>query len=201
MLVKKYWASLDADGYVLCVKSPLQDDEEPNQPPLGIEFPLLLSGPLDFSLVTPMFRYRVVEGAPALTPSALAGAKAFALDFIDNSADTARATILARPTNPEEYKFALADAEAYAAAGFQGAAPRGVSGWAYAKRRQGWTAQQAAQDILDTAGLWVGAMYAIRDGRLDAKELVRDATTAYEVELILESYSDALSAVMQSVPL
>lgn len=125
--------------------------------------------------------------------------RAFSIDAIDTAADEARAKVLVKSTNTIEYQAALADAVKYRDAGFTGAAGRGVTSWSYAKRRQGWTDQQAAENILATADAWENALYFIREQRLDAKELVRDATTNSEVDTLLATFIATLTAAMQGV--
>lgn len=118
---------------------------------------------------------------------------------IDQASDGARARILAEPTNTEEYRPTATDAAAFKAAGYIGPVPLGVSTYTYAKRRLGWTDQQATDDILATADRWINALWYIRRHRLNMKELVRDATTTHEVELLLETFLDELAAAMQGV--
>lgn len=71
-----------------------------------------------------------------------------------------------------EYELAEADAATYKAAGYPDTAPASVASWAVAK---GWTNQQAADDILQTAMAWRGAMTAIRAKRLAYKQLAQSA--------------------------
>lgn len=118
---------------------------------------------------------------------------------IDILADIARATILAHPTNVEEYRLAKIDALAFQEAGFVGEAGEGVTTWTYAKRRQGWTDRMSAEDILTTAARWTAAVWMLRGHRLNVKELVRDSTTIYEAELLFEVYRDALNTSMQGL--
>jgi hypothetical protein len=132
-------------------------------------------------------------------PRDLANIIAAAVAAVDKACEFARARILSQPTNTEEYHVAAPDAAKYRDAGFTGDVPESVASWAYAKRRQGWTAQVAAEDILATADLWTSALLGIRRLRLNAKELLRDATTNYEADLVLETFTDALAAAMQGV--
>jgi hypothetical protein len=101
---------------------------------------------------------------------------------IDVDADAIRNAVLGGRTT--EYQEALADAQAFAAAGFAGTVPPGVKSWLDAKTAvgAGWTAQQAAQDILDTGAAWKAAQDAIRSHRLLRKEQVRAATTLAQID-------------------
>ncbi len=74
-----------------------------------------------------------------------------------------------------EYADAERDAAAYIAAGYTGTVPAGVQSWATAK---GWTATQAADDIMQAAAQLNGAKQAIRAARLLRKEQARTATAA-----------------------
>lgn len=130
---------------------------------------------------------------------AIENARLAAIDAIDAASDLARAAILVKNTNTIEYQVALADAIKYRDAGFAGPVPRGVSSWSHAKRRQGWTDQQAAEDILATEARWMNALYFIREQRLDAKEMVRDAVTNAEVDALLATFTATLTAAMQGV--
>lgn len=135
----------------------------------------------------------------AIDARVLADVRVSAIGAIDSAAEAARAAILVKSTNTIEYQVAIADAIKYRDAGFAGPVPRGVSSWSHAKRRQGWTDQQAAEDILATEARWMNALYFIREERLDTKELVRDATTNYEVDLLLDVFTATLTAAMQGV--
>ena len=76
------------------------------------------------------------------------------------------------PLRVVEYQVAESDALAFKAAGYAGPVPASVSVWATAK---GWTAQQAADDILAAAQLWRQALIGLRQARLAGKEGVRQA--------------------------
>lgn len=122
--------------------------------------------------------------------------KARSLQEVDALADAARAKVLAAPTNSVEYSLTEADARAFKAAGYEGPAPSGVSTWVHAKRRQGWTAQQAADDIIATADAWKDLLWFVRGHRLDTKELIRDADTVFQVEMLLEAFKAGLTAAV-----
>ena len=91
---------------------------------------------------------------------------------IDNAADSARQRIVGDAVRVVEYQVAEADATAYKAAGYTGSVPASVGVWAQAK---GWTAQQAADDILAAAASWRQALIGLRQARLMGKEAVRQA--------------------------
>jgi hypothetical protein len=116
------------------------------------------------------------------------------LKEIDALADTVRARILVAPTNTVEYSLTETQAREYQESGYQGTVPPAVASWAYAKRRKGWTAEQATEDIITTADAWKNLLWFIRAKRLDTKELVRDADSVYQIELLLETFKDGLAA-------
>lgn len=118
---------------------------------------------------------------------------------IDMAADAARLSVVGDAARIKEYEQAQADAEQYRDAGFAGTVPPGVASWAYAKRRDNWTAQQAAEDILAASARWYEALYGIRAMRLDAKEGARFATTCEEVAATADTFSADLAAAMQGV--
>lgn len=91
---------------------------------------------------------------------------------IDNAADTARQRIVGDPVRVIEYQVAEADAAAFKNAGYTGTVPPSIGVWAQAK---GWTAQQAADDILAAAASWRQALIGLRQARLVGKEAVRNA--------------------------
>lgn len=98
---------------------------------------------------------------------------------IDTAADAARRAVVGDPTRVEEYKLAAADAALFKAAGYPaGDIPRTVAAWAI----NGRTAQQAADNILTEAAQYNEALYFLRETRLQAKELVRQAMAAGNVE-------------------
>lgn len=121
------------------------------------------------------------------------------IDIIDTLSNAAREKVLVKRTNNIEYQVALADAVKYRDAGFEGVAGPGVTTWTHAKRRQQWSDQDAAENILATAALWEAALMSIRGLRLDLKELVRDATSNNEVDLLLEIFQSTLETAMAGI--
>lgn len=118
---------------------------------------------------------------------------------IDIFADAARLSVVGDAARIKEYERAQAGAEAYRDAGFTGDVPPGVASWAYAKRRNNWTAQQAAEDILAASARWYDALDGIRALRLDAKEGVRSAVTNEEVAATAATFRTTLTASMEGV--
>jgi hypothetical protein len=94
-----------------------------------------------------------------------------AIKQIDADVDAIYGAVTGNRTS--EYTRARDAAQVYKDAGYTGAVPSSVQGWATAK---GWTATQAADDILATAAAWIAAQDAIRNARLLRKEQVRAAT-------------------------
>lgn len=91
-----------------------------------------------------------------------------------------------------EYNDAAADATAFKAAGYAGAVPAGVQSWADAK---GWTAHQAADDILAAAARLTALRDTIRAQRLAKKEQARAATDATGVNAAAVAWAGALVAI------
>jgi hypothetical protein len=89
--------------------------------------------------------------------------------LIDTGADSIVRDVVGNRT--EEYRTAESEAQAYKDAGYTGQAGANVNSWALA---QGWTDQQAADDILATAASWRGALEAIRAKRLLLKAQARN---------------------------
>jgi hypothetical protein len=120
-----------------------------------------------------------------------------AINAIDGAADALRLRVIARQTNTEEYKRSEAQARSFKAAGYPADdVPSCVASWAKAKYRQGWTAQQAADDIIATADRWYGVLDAIRELRLCAKEDVRHAATHDEVRARTDQFDADLQSLM-----
>ena len=128
----------------------------------------------------------------------LVDAIADAVAAIDSAADVARMEVIARQTNTTEYQRAEGQARAFKAAGYpDDDVPSCVASWAKAKRRDGWTARQAADDIIDTADRWYGVLDAIRELRLCAKEDVRHAAGNDDVAARVAQFAADLSNLMK----
>lgn len=91
-----------------------------------------------------------------------------------------------------EYEEAERQAHVYAQGGYVGTVPGMVQSWATAK---GWTAEQAADDILQQAAIWRGAQDAIRAARLLCKEQARNAATAEALAGVRAAWSAFVAVV------
>ena len=197
------YAGRDADGFVV-VQVGLADAGgmgPPSPPP---------DGPYDYVPVagrvsgvdkpSPTSKLRVVSGSMVwVEAAALADSIAATLAQIDAESDAARLAVVGDAARIKEYERAQAGAEAYRDAGFAGPVPSAVASWAYAKRRQSWTARQAAEDILAASSRWYAALDGIRALRLDAKESARAAQTTGEVATVAANFRTTLTAAMQGV--
>lgn len=115
---------------------------------------------------------------------------------IDTSADTARAAVVGDPTRTIEYERAAAEAAQFKAAGYPAAdVPRTVAAWAI----NGRTAQQAADDILAEAAAYTEALYQIRETRLQAKDLVRQAMEAGNTQQAQDIAAETIAAIQAAV--
>ncbi len=118
---------------------------------------------------------------------------------IDAAADAARGAVAGDPLRAVEYEKSAAEALAFKASGYPvGAVPRTVAAWAV----NGRTAQQAADNILAEAAAYDEALYQIREARLSAKEQVRQAMAANQVEqarFIASSAIDKIRAAISGV--
>lgn len=130
----------------------------------------------------------------------LASAITTAIDTIDGAADAVRLEVISRQTNTEEYKRSEQQARAFKAAGYPSDdVPPCVASWVRAKYREGWTARQAADDIIATADHWYGVLDAIRDLRLCAKEDVRHAASNGDVSARVLQFKSDLSTLTTEV--
>ena len=97
-----------------------------------------------------------------------------------------------------EYIDAEAQATAYVAAGYVGEVPPMVACWATAK---GWTAAQAADDIIAAAASLNTAKQAIRAARLLRKEQVRNAADQAGIDSAMGAWSGFVAAIRQQLGL
>lgn len=95
-----------------------------------------------------------------------------------------------------EYKLAEEEAKSFKAAGYPATVPASVKSWADAK---GWSATQAADDILAVAAGWLNAQSSIRTNRLARKEEARKATTAVGVDTALASWATFVAQMRTSL--
>lgn len=114
---------------------------------------------------------------------------------IDAAADAARRAVAGDPLRAVEYDRAASEAQAFAAAGYQGAVPPMVAAWAI----NGRTAQQAADEILREAAQYNGALVQLRTTRLQAKELIRTAMQAGDVEQAKDIAAETIAAIEAAV--
>lgn len=114
---------------------------------------------------------------------------------IDAAADAARRAVAGDPLRAVEYDRAASEAQAFAAAGYQGAVPPMVAAWAI----NGRTAQQAADDILREAAQYNGALVQLRATRLQAKELIRQAMANGDVEQAQDIAAETIAAIEAAV--
>jgi hypothetical protein len=91
--------------------------------------------------------------------------------LIDSAADKARSAVVVDPVRAIEYDRSREAAEQFKAAGYpEEDVPAMVAAWAIGGR----TSQQAADDILNEAAAYMGALEFLRTLRLKAKQEVRD---------------------------
>lgn len=115
---------------------------------------------------------------------------------IDKAADTARAKVAGDPLRAVEYDRAATEAQAFKAAGYPGdAVPRTVAAWAIGGR----TAQQAADSILVESAAYTEALYQIREARLGAKEMVRQAMADGDVDQAQDIAAETIAAIESAI--
>lgn len=91
-----------------------------------------------------------------------------------------------------EYEMAERQAKAFADAAYEGPVPGMVQSWAAAK---GWTAQVAADDVLQQAAIWRGAQETIRAQRLLRKEQARAALGPAGLAAVMATWAGFVAAV------
>lgn len=114
---------------------------------------------------------------------------------VDAAADTARRAVAGDPLRAVEYDRAAAEAQAFKDADYQGTVPPMVAAWAI----NGRTAQQAADDILHEAAQYTGALVQLRTTRLQAKELIRTAMQAGDIEHAQDIAAETIAAIEAAV--
>jgi hypothetical protein len=115
--------------------------------------------------------------------------------LIDTAADLARLTVAGDPLRAVEYDRSRIEAEQFAAAGYQGEVPPMVAAWAI----NGRTAHQAADDILREAGQYTAALVQLRTVRLQAKELIRTAMAAGNIEQAEDIAAETIASIQAAV--
>jgi hypothetical protein len=115
---------------------------------------------------------------------------------IDSAADSARHQVAGDPLRALEYEKSAAEAQAFAAAGYpEDEVPRTVAAWAI----NGRSARQAADSILAEAAAFTEALYQIRETRLQAKELVRQAMAEGDAEQAQDIAAEAIASIEAAV--
>jgi hypothetical protein len=94
-----------------------------------------------------------------------------------------------------EYATAATEAQAFAAAGYQGTVPPMVAAWAI----NGRTPQQAVDSILAEAAQYNAALVQLRTVRLNAKELIRSAMGAGNVEQAQGVAAETIASIEAAV--
>lgn len=133
----------------------------------------------------------ILESPPVIMPTS-----ADLCISIDTAADAARRAVARDPLRAVEYDRAAAEAEAFKDAGYPSdAVPRTVAAWAISGR----TAQQAADNILLESAAYTEALYQIREARLGAKELVRQAMAAGNVDQAQDIAAETIAAIESAI--
>lgn len=128
------------------------------------------------------------QPAPVVTAAELCAA-------IDVAADAARRAVAGDPLRAVEYDRARIEAETFAAANYQGEVPPMVAAWAI----NGRTPQQATESILQEAAQYTGALVQLRTVRLNAKELIRNAMAAGQVEQAKDIADETIASIEAAV--
>lgn len=114
---------------------------------------------------------------------------------IDSAADAARRAVAGDSLRAVEYDRSRLEAEQFAAVDYQGEVPPMVAAWAI----NGRTAQQAADSILQEAAQYTAALVQLRTVRLNAKELVRQAMAAGQVEQAQDIAAETIASIEAAV--
>lgn len=143
-----------------------------------------------------MVRSHNAAGLPILVPAPTYNPSTEALcTLVDRAADAARARVAGDPLRAVEYERSAAEARAFADAGYQGEVPRTVAAWAI----NGRTPRQAADSILAEAAAYTEALYRLRETRLQAKELIRAAINAGNIEQAQDIAAETVAAIEAAV--
>lgn len=199
-----YFAERAPDGrYVQChhVALPCELPPQPAHPENTL---VPVNGSAQRLARTPTEVLYLIDGAEVwVETAALDDLKLWAITQIDAAGESLRLAVINNmPTQTEEYRQALQQAQAWRAAGWpeteEQPAPPDVVSWAMAKWRNGWTARQAADDILAVAAQWEAIISQIRMLRLLNKEDVRHATdTATVVSIVTDMRADMRKTAQQ----
>lgn len=135
------------------------------------------------------------NGNPELAAAPVPGVDSL-LDMIDVAADAARRAVAGDPLRAVEYDRAATEAQVFKDAGYPPeAVPRTVAAWAI----NGRTAQQAADSILAEAAQYTEALYFLRETRLQAKDLVRQAMAAGNVAQAQDITAETIASIEAAV--
>lgn len=146
---------------------------------------------------TPDLWAQMLQGAVSAFPTpSLAAYQKSARSRIDSDVDAVYFAVIGDRTT--EYQQANNDATAFKNAGYLGTVPASVQCWATAK---GWTAQQAADDILTTASNWLGAQQSMRANRLARKQDVTASTTLAGVDAAVSAWSTYIAGMRANLGL
>lgn len=136
------------------------------------------------------------SGVPSLVSQVEVATAESLCQAVDKAADNARRAVAGDPLRAVEYDRAAEEAQAFKDAGYPAdAVPRTVAAWAISGR----TAQQAADNILLESAAYTEALYQIREARLGAKELVRQAMAAGNVDQAQDIAAETIAAIESSI--
>jgi hypothetical protein len=144
-----------------------------------------ISAPAEFDIER-MGEYVVADGVVSIPLPSVAAL----IKQIDADVDAINLAVIG--SRAQEYELAERHGLAYKDAGYTGTVPSSVSSWATAK---GWTATQAADDIIATASQWRTAQAAIRAQRLLRKEQVRAATDSAGITAAMAAWAGFVVAI------
>lgn len=137
------------------------------------------------------------DGRPCVidAPSAIITAASLCRS-IDTAADAARLAVAGDSLRAVEYEKAAAEAQAFKDADYPAdACPRSVAAWAI----NGRTPRQAAESILAEAAAYAEALYQIRETRLQAKELIRQAMAEGDSARAEDIAAETIAAIEAAV--
>jgi len=114
---------------------------------------------------------------------------------VDEATDAARRAVAGDSLRAVEYATAATEAKAFAASDYQGDVPPMVAAWAI----NGRSARQAADGILQEAAQYNAALVLLRTVRLNAKELIRNAMAAGNVEQAQDIADETIASIGAAV--
>jgi len=179
----------------------------PTPPPSDEETYVLLTEPIDWAgRPSAGSQLHIIDGTFEWVEAvAIEDYRSQAFDRIDTAAEALRMAVITKLTQTSEYERAERHAREYRADGYpegdEAYVPPGVASWAQAKWREGWTARQAADDILAIAESWYAILDDIRALRLANKEDIRAASSAAEIAAICDDMEGDMRAIAQQLQL